>query len=150
VAYANTKAAILVHALAAGAALTVPITDVAIGFALPTGRCVRIYWGGETEPRHMGANRTLTSELIGQRTIIGAFWPVTTLSTDQAAVIDAEMAALAHELRTRLDGDAQLGGTQSDISLDLGTPDFVTIGSARFLAVFWDVIGDYFEYTLGA
>ena len=146
-AYADVKAAILVHALAAGAALTVPITDVAIGFALPTGRCIRIYWGGEVEPRHI-ANRTLTSELIGQRTIIGAFWPVTTLSTDQAAVIDAEMAALANERRPRLDGDAQLGATQTDISLDLGTPDFVTIGSTRFLAVFWNVIGDYFEYTL--
>jgi len=146
-AYADTKAAILTHATAAGAALTNPITNVAIGFATPTGRCIRVYWGGEIEPRHI-ANRTLTSELIGQRTIIGAFWPVTTLSTDQAAVIDAEMAALANELRTRLDGDAQLGGTQTDISLELGTPDFVTIGGTRFLAVFWDVIGDYFEYTL--
>src|SRR3990172_1326130 len=148
-AYADTKAAILTHALAAGAALTVPITDVAIGFASPKGRCIRLYGGGEIDPRHSG-KRTLNSEMIGQRTIIGAFWPVTTLSTDQAAVIDAEMAALANELRTRLDGDAQLGGTQSDINLDLGTPDFVTIGSTRFLAVFWDVIGDYFEYTLGA
>src|SRR3990170_2635748 len=95
-AYADTKAAILTHALAAGVALTVPITDVAIGFASPKGRCIRIYWGGEIDPRHIG-KRTLNSEMIGQRTIIGAFWPVTTLSTDQAAVIDAEMAAWSVE-----------------------------------------------------
>lgn len=149
-AYSDTKAAILTHAQAAGAALTIPITDVAIGFANPQGRCIRVYWGGEVEPEKMGGRYTLNSEMIGQKTIIGVFFPVTTLSTDLAASIDADMASLAHQFRTRFNGDAQLGGTQTDLSLSLGQPDLVVIGNIRYLAAFWEVTGDFFEYTIAA
>lgn len=147
-AYADTKAALLTHAQAAGAALTNPITDVLLGFANPKGRCIRIYWGGETEQEKMGGRYTLNSEMIGQRTIVAAFLPITTLSEDLAAAIDAEMTALAHELRTRFNGDAQLGGTQSDLTLNMAEPDFVTFGNTRYVVVFWEVIGDYFEYSI--
>lgn len=145
--YATTKAAILAHAVTAAATLTPPITDVAAAFPLPKGRCVRVYYGGEADPVKMGGRWTLNSEMIAKRTMIAAFWPITTLSEALAAAIDADAEAFGHQLRTLLDGDAQLGGATTDSALLDASPDIFEIGGAKFLGVVWEHLSDYTEYS---
>ena len=147
-AYADTKAAIVIHAAAAAAALTNPILDARAAFPVPKGRCVRVYYGGEVAPVRMGGNRTLNSELVGQRTLIGIWLPVTVNDEDVAAVIDAELQAFAHDLRTRILGDSQLGGQATDLELGYLEPDQVVINNTRYLMGLWEVFSDFIEYTI--
>lgn len=148
-AYADIKAAILVHATAAGNALT-PAMPALAAFPLPKSRCIRVYYGGEADPVKMGARWTLNSEMVAKRTMIAAFWPITNLSEELAAKIDAEAEAFGHDLRTRLDGDAQLGGATTDSALLDASPDIFNIGGAKFLGVVWEHLAEYIEYPRAA
>ena len=96
----------------------------------------------------MGARRTLNSEMVGKITHVAFFWPLPNLGEDMAATIDAEMEALSHDLRTRFDGDSQLGGATTDMYLEYATPDIVNVSGASFLAVVWTIVDDFTEYTL--
>jgi hypothetical protein len=147
-AYADTKAAIIVHALAAGAALSDPILDVAAGFPVPRGRCVRVYWAGETEPVRMGGQRVLNAELIAERTRIVLFLPITLNDETLAAVIDAQLHAFKHDLRTRVLGDSQLGGQSTDLEFEYAEPDLVVFNNARFAVLVMDIVSDFTEYAI--
>ena len=146
--YAATKAAIVVHAAAAGAALTDPILDVSAGFPVPKDRCVRVYYAGETAPLRMGGNRVLNGELVSHRTLVALFLPVTDTEEFTAAIIDAEMFDFGHDLRTRILGDSQLGGASTDLTVGYLEPDLVTYNNVRYLLGLWEIISDYVEYTL--
>ena len=135
------------HLVAAGAALTEDILDVSRG--LPTGgRQIRYYWGGEIEAPRMGMTLDLTGEVVGQRFIIAALWPLTNLSPDLVTVIDAEMQTLAGEIRTRILGDSQLGSNVSDLDLGYAEPDIVLISNARHIALTWQLDLAYVEYAI--
>lgn len=150
-AYAAVKTAIKNHCVTAGATLTPPLQDVQIGFPLPADRAIRIYYGGETEPVKMGpGNLTLNSELVGKVTIIAAFWAVSTLNTEIAARIDADMEALTHSIRGLINGDAQLGGTTTDSTLEYAEPDIVINGNTRYAMLSWRLVTDYVEYPRAA
>jgi len=148
VTYADTKAAIVTHAAAAGGALSDPILDARAAFPVPKGRCIRVYYGGEAEPVRMGGKRVLNAELVAQRTIIAAFFPIALNDEDVAAQIDADLQALAHDLRTRILGDSQLGGAQTDLELGYVEPDIVLNGNTRYLVGIWEVLSDFTEYAL--
>lgn len=137
-----------VHLAAAGGALTDPILDVDRG--LPTGgRMIRYYWDGEFDPSPiMGARYDLTGEMVGQRFAIAATWPASELSVELITALDIEMQALAGQIRTRIDGDSQLGGNVSDLELGYGTPDLVTISNARHVVLRWDLDLAYVEYAV--
>lgn len=140
-------AVIATHLTAAGAALTDDILDVDRG--LPTGgRMIRYYWGGEVEPPRMGGPRVMNGEMVGQRVIIVATWPLENLSVEMVTAIDAEMQTLAGEVRTRIQGDSQLGGNVTDLDLSYAEPDIVTIGNARYVALRWDLDLAYVEYAV--
>ena len=147
-AYADTIAAILVHATAAGAALSDPILDVARAFPVPTGRCIRVYYGGETEPRRMGGRRVLNAELVAEVTLIAAFFPLSVNDVPVAAALDTDLYNLKHDLRTRILGDSQLGGQATDLELEYVEPDLVVYGNTRYAILTWRVISDYVEYPL--
>lgn len=147
-AYADTKAAIVVHAAAAGAALTDPILDARAAFPVPKGRCIRVYYGGEAEPVRMGASRTLGTEMVGSVTLIAAFFPIVLNDEDVVAQIDADLQALAHDLRTRVLGDSQLGGNSTDLELGYVEPDMVTYNNTRYLMGLWQVVSDFTEYAI--
>ena len=147
-AYADTIAQIVTHATAAGAALTNPVTDVQRAFPVPRGRCIRVYYGGETEPRRMGANRVLNEELIAERTWVTLFLPISETGETLAAVLDAEAHAFKHDLRTRILGDSQLGGMQTDLEFDYVVPDVTVIGNTRYLVVPCEIISDYTAYPI--
>lgn len=135
------------HLVAAGAALTDKMLDVARG--LPTGgRQIRYYWSGEVDPPRMPGNQTLNSQLVGSRFVIAATWPLQDLTPDTVSAIDVEMQELAGQIRTRLDGDTSLGGSVASLDLSYGEPDFVVIANARHVAVLWDLDLSYLEYTL--
>lgn len=135
------------HLVAAGAALTNPMLDVARG--LPTGgRMLRYYWGGEVEPPHMGGNRVLNGEMVGQKFIIAALWPLSDLSPATVTSIDAEMQVLAGQIRTRLLGDSQLGGNVTDLDLQYGESDLVIVSGTRHVAILWDLDLAYIEYAI--
>ena len=147
-AYADVKAAIVVHAAAAGAAMTNPILDVRGAFPIPKSRCIRVYYGGETEPTRMGGNRVLNGEMVAHRILIAAFFPISVGDEEVAVIIDNELQALAHDLRTRILGDSQLGGQSTDLTLGYCEPDLVTYGNTRYLMGLWEVLTDYVEYPL--
>lgn len=136
------------HLVAAGAALTDPFLDVDRG--LPTGsRQLRYYWGGEIDPPRMGGNRDLTGDIVGQRFVIAATWPLTGLSVELVTAIDIEMQLLAGQIRTRIDADSQLGGNVTDLELGYAQPDVLTISNARHVVLQWDLDLSYVEYPVG-
>lgn len=147
-AYADVKARLLVHAQTAAAAVTPRIEDVRMGVPLPKGGCVRVYYGGETDPGRMGGRLTLNSEMVGKVTFIAAFWPVTTLDDELGAVIDAQMEAFSHALRTAVDGDTAMNGQADNTTLGDGEPDWVVSGNTRFVMVLWRAVTDYVEYSI--
>lgn len=148
-AYADVKARLVVHAQTAGAAITPAITDVQAAAPLPKGRCVRVYWGGETDPVRMDGNRfSLKSEMVGQVTMIALFLPIASLAEELAQLLDAQAQAFAHALRTAIDADSDLAGAGDNTNLGDAEPDFVVVGNTRFLAVLWRAVTDYVEYPL--
>ena len=146
--YTAQRDAILVHAKAAALAANSAWTDVVIGFPLPAGKCVRVYYGGEAAPVRMGGDRVLNGELVSERIIVAAFWPLSNLSTDGVKLMDDEMYTFKHELRTRLLGDSQLGGAGTDLLMGYATPDIVVIGNARYAVLETQIVSDYTEYSL--
>lgn len=146
--YAAVKARLLVHAQTAAAAVTPVIEDVQSAFPLPKSECVRVYYGGETEPVRMGGRWTLTSEMVGKVTLIGLFLPITSLDEELAIQIDARAEAFSHAFRTAVDADSDLASTGDNTTLEDGEPDLVTVGNTRFLAILWRAVTDYVEYPL--
>ena len=148
---ADIPAALVVlqaHLVAAGAALTDPLLDVDRGLPATRGRQLRYYWGGEVEPPRMGGPRVLNGEMVGERFLIAALWPLTDLSEELASATDIEMQLLAGEIRTRINGDSTLGGNVTDLDLAYGEPDLVIIANARHVALRWDLDLAYVEYTI--
>jgi len=135
------------HLVAAGAALTDPILDVDRGLATG-GRQLRYYWGGEVDAPHFEGSRDLSGEIVGQRFIIAATWPLSSLSVEQVTAIDVEMQLLAGQIRTRIDNDGQLGGNVTDLELGYAQPDVLTISNARHVVLQWDLELAYVEYPL--
>jgi hypothetical protein len=137
------------HLVAAGAALTDDILDVDRGLLATRGRQIRYYWGGEVAPVRMGPeHRVLNGEMVGQRFIIAAAWPLTDLTEANVTAIDVEMQQLAGEVRTRIQGDSTLGGNVTDLDLNYAEPDLIVIAGARHVVLRWDLDLAYIEYTL--
>lgn len=139
------------HLVAAGGALTDPIQNVDRG--LPTGgRMIRYYWGGEVVPPGMGGGeaRVLNGQMVGQRFIIAATWPLTNLSVEMVTSMDSEMQTLAGQIRTRIQGDSQLGGNVTDLDLGYGQPDTKAINHADHVVMLWDLDLSYVEYAIAA
>lgn len=148
-AYANVKAALVTHAATAAAAVTPPILDVKAGFPVPQDRCVRVWYGGETEPQRMGGSHTLNSEMVGKITMIGLFLPIPNAGdTTQAALIDVQGEAFGHALRTAVDADSDLATSGDNTTLEYAEPDLAIISGARYLVFTWAAVTDYIEYPL--
>lgn len=146
--YPQTLAAITTHARTAAGALPNPITDVAAAFPSPRGRCVRIFWGGEVSPEVIGAEDTLTTKLVGQRTIVMGFWPLSNLSEAQAAVIEAEAQAFVTALRTAIHGDFTLGNLVAVESVGYTDTGFADLAGAPYRTTETELISDFDEYNL--
>jgi hypothetical protein len=147
--YIAQRDAILVHAAAAAVAVDAQWKDVAIGAPIPRGnRCVRLFYGGETQPVRMGGQRTFASEMVSDTVALVAFWSMSTMDEAAAKAIDDEMVAFKHELRARILGDSQLGGASTDLEMGYAEPDYQVIGGARWAVLSCEFILDYTEYTL--
>jgi hypothetical protein len=147
---ANIPAALVVlqaHLVAAGGALTDPLLDVDRGVLATRGKQIRYYWSGEVEAPRMD-RWTLSSELVGERFIVAAAWPLQDLSEELVTALDVEMQALAGQIRTRLDGDASLGGNIDNLVLGFGTPDITPIAGARHVVMEWELDLSYVEYSI--
>jgi hypothetical protein len=148
--YEDQRDAILVHAAAAALTANATFTNVAIGAPVPSGKCVRIFWGGEAEPARMGGNRVLNGELVAQTLGLVAFWPLPSKSEGVVKAIDDEMSTFIHSLRTRILADSQLGGEATDLEMGYAEPSFLVIDGARYATVEVPFTLDYIEYPLGA
>ena len=146
-AYADVKARLPVHAQTAAAAVTPPIDDVQIAFPLPKSECVRVYYGGETEPRRL-ARYTLGNELVGKITNIAMFLPITTLDEELAKALDVRGEAFVHALRTAVDADTDLATAGDNTTLEWAEFDIVVVGNTRFLYCLVPAVTDYIEYPL--
>lgn len=111
--------AIVGYCTTAGTALVSPITNVSRGVAIPDGPCIRVWYGGETDPTSvMGGSRVLNGELIGVVVHITAFWPVQGASGAAASTsVDKDVVTLAGQLRTLILGNSTLGGICTDLEL---------------------------------
>ena len=148
----TTEAALTVlgtHLLAAGTALSRPITDVSRGLPYARGRQVRYYWDAETEPVRMGGQRTLSEEMVSHRINIAALWPVPDGSETANTALDIEVVAFVDDVRGRILGDSTLGGNCTDLELDYADADLVTIAGGLHLAVRWTLTMDYTAATIG-
>jgi len=138
------------HALAAGAALDTPILDVDRASPTPKGRCIRLWWSGNSEPVKMGGRYTLSSEMLAERVSIVAFFPVSTLAEEATGFNDAEARDLRQELYTRLLGDSQLGGNVEDLSIEGVETGWETQGNIRYRTLDMTVLLEYVEITITA
>ena len=146
--YTDQRDAILVHAKAAALAANSTWTNVAIGWPIPNGKSVRVYYGGERTPVRMPHDRSFTGELVAEVIVCVAFWPLSALNTDGAKLMDDEMYTFKHELRTRVLGDSQLGGKATDLEMSYATPDLVVIGNTRYAIIEAQFATDFTEYPL--
>lgn len=146
--YADALSALTTHATAAAAALDDPILDVAVGAPVPEGRCVRLYYDGETQPARMPGQRTLNAEMVAERISLILFIPVTEMSLSQMQAVEAELYDFKHELRTRVLGDSQLGGQSTDLEMEYAEPDFVVIGNIRYRILGVSFVTDFAEYSI--
>ena len=145
----GTVNAVLAHCVAAGAALTNPIVDVAYAHPLPRGRCIRIFYGGEAEPAHMGSDaRVLNGQMVAELIRIVAFWPLSSSGETMAATVEAEVRALKHQIRTRILGDSQLGGLSTDLALSNAITDFGANGGIVYRTLEYEITTDYDEYAI--
>ena len=96
----------------------------------------------------MSGPRVLNGELVGQRERIAATWPLSDLEPAQVTAIDDEMRALASQIRTRIQGDSQLGGNVTDLDLQYGEPDLVVISGTRHIALTYDLDMAFVEYPI--
>ena len=147
-AYADQIAAVKTHAVAAGAALTRAITDVAIAAPVPRGRCVRIFYGGEAEPVRMGTARVLTGELIAERIVVVIFLPIGEYAETLTSAIEDDLYAFKHELRTRIQADSQLGGQSTDLEIGYAATEFLQIGQVVYRTLEMEITTDYIEYPI--
>ena len=138
------------HALAAGAALDTPILDVDRASPTPKGRCIRLWWSGNSEPVKMGGRYTLSSEMLAERVSIVAFFPVSTLAEEATGFNDAEARDLRQELYTRLLGDSQLGGNVEDLSIEGVETGWEKQGDTRYRTLDMTVLLEYVEITITA
>lgn len=140
--------ALQVHAAAAAVtAGGATFTDVAVGFPVGKGRCVRIFYGGERRPVRMPDNETLNSEMVAQAFVIRAYWPTPETATKRQRVQEGEIAAFVGSLRTRINGDKQLGGANTDLTLGLAEVDQVVISGIKYTIADAEVLIDFDEYT---
>jgi len=147
--YTAQRDAILAHAKTAAAAVNAQWKDVAIGAPVPSGnRCVRLFYGGESEPQRMGANRVLNGELVAETVSLIAFWTMSTMDLPAMKAIDDEMYNFKHQLRTAVLGDSQLGGQGSDLEMGYAEPNYQVIGGSRWAVLVVEFVVDYTEYSV--
>lgn len=138
---------IQVHAAAGALAIDSKFKDVAVGHPTPRGRSVRVYYAGEAESEKFESHFTLNSELVAQRILIRAFWPVAEYAAKRGRVLMGEMARFVKELRTRISADADLGGESVDLTIHHADADDAVIGGALFALIDVEIIVEIDEYT---
>jgi len=138
---------IVTHATAAGTAVTPAITDVANADPVPRGRCIRVWYGGETDAPEFPGSHVLSGELVGEIVNITAFWPVGDAAETLAANRDAQVYALADALRSNLQADSTLGGNVTDLAINHAVNDFVGIGNTAYRILELELILSFNEYT---
>lgn len=139
---------IVVHAKAAAiTASGAKFYDVAVGFPAAKGKCVRIFYGGERAPEHFTADQTLTSKLVAQAITVRAYWPVSDTGVKQQRATEGEMAVFVKDLRTRIEGDADLNSNSVDLRMHLAVVDQVVISSTQYAVVDIEIGVDIDEYT---
>jgi hypothetical protein len=141
--------AIQVHATAAAvAAGGATRYDVAVGFPVSKGTCVRIFYGGERETARFNGDETLNSQLVGQGIVVRGYWPVAVTAVNRQRLIEGEMAVFVKELRTRVLGDFTLGGKAQDaLKMHLAATDQVMIANTQYAVVDIEIVVDYDEYS---
>lgn len=136
------------HAVAAAAAVDPQFVDVAVGFRAARGRCCRTYYAGEIAPPAFPEDETLNSQLIGERVVVDALWPMADISTEKAREQLGEAWTFKHELRTRLLGDESLGGDAMNLLLLPATVDEAVISKQSYLLCRIEIHLAYTEYAL--
>lgn len=148
--YVDQRDQVLVHAKAAALAADPKWTDVAVGLPVFKGhsRGVRLFYGGEQEPEHLGTSQTIDGSVqVAQRVQVTAFWNISSLNDATAKAIEDQAATFVHELRSRLVSHYALSGKADSLRLEWALPDFVVEAGARFLVIDTVAIVDYTEYS---
>jgi hypothetical protein len=93
-------------------------------------------------------NETLNSEMVAQAFVIRAYWPTPETATKRQRVQEGEIAAFVGSLRTRINGDKQLGGANTDLTLGLAEVDQSVISGTKYTIADSEVLVDFDEYSI--
>lgn len=137
------------HAIASAAAVDPLFVDVAVGYRVGKGRCVRTYYAGEVDPPpRLGAEHVLDADLVGERVVVSALFPIADISKEKGREQLGQAWTFKHELRTRVLGDAQLGGDAVDLLLLPTTVEEVLISKQSYLECRTEIQLSYTEYAI--
>ena len=141
--------AVQVHAAAAAiTASGAKFYNVAVGYPVGKGQCVRIFYGGEAELEHFSGDRVLNGVLVGQSIIVRGYWPLPETATKRQRVMEGEMGTFVKSLRTRILGDSTLGGACTDLVMGLAQCEQVEIAKTKYAIVDTEIVVDFDETTL--
>ncbi len=142
--------ALQVHAAAAAVtAADSSFKDVKVGFKAARGRSVRIFYGGEREVERMGPDdETLNSEMVAQAIVIRGQWPIPGTDPKEHRRLEGEMGAFIKSLRTRINGDKQLGGACTDLTLSLAVVEQAVIAGTQYAVVDCEALIEFDEYSI--
>lgn len=145
--YTAQRDRILVHAKAAALAANSKWTDVAIAMPNLSGsKGVRVFYGGEGDAPRMPGKGSLRGEFIGEHVSLVAWWSVSGLTEDGLKLVDDEMYAFKHQLRTRVQADQTLSAASVGVDMSYAEPDVVVVGGTRYALLGVDFTVAYTEY----
>jgi hypothetical protein len=137
------------HANASGQALAIP-TQATVALPVPRGRCIRTFWIGESGPETMGERFVLDAEMVADRIGVVLFIPLGDFNETVARATVLDMRLFKHEFRTRMNGDAQLGGNNTDLRVFDAEIEYPVIGGAQYVTVGFEIVTDFTEYSVAA
>ena len=106
------------HLVAAGAAISPKITNVAQGERASAARRIDYWFTEAGGPARMGGQRTLTDEMFGVVILVRVCIPVTDRREALNAAIETDLYAISIDIADRVVGDSTLGGNCTDLRWD--------------------------------
>jgi hypothetical protein len=135
--------AIKAHLVASGLTLTPAITLVQIGEPIPAGNCLAVWYDGDTDAPHWEGGRTLRHTQVGERVTVRGYWKVPDRSAALAELAEKQAQAFRKDIRGRIEGDHQLGGTCDELVLGDAVMGWAFIEGAWFRTIEFQVIVEF-------
>jgi hypothetical protein len=135
--------AVKAHLVTSGATLTPPVTLVQIGEPIPAGNCLAVWYEGDMDAPHFEGGRTLRHTQVGEKLTVRGYWKVPDRSSTLAELAEKQAQAFRKDIRGRLEGDHQLGGTCDELVVDPAVMGWASIDGAWFRTIEFQVVVEF-------